>query len=252
MSKHNVVGRFAGKVAFVQGGSRGIGAAIVKRLAREGATVAFTYVAAEDRAKAVVTEVEQGGGRALAIRADSGDPAALKAAIDKTASAFGGLDILVNNAAIARMAPLESFPLDNLDRSYEVNVRSVFAATQAASPHLREGGRVITIGSVNADRMPMAGGAAYAMSKAAVAGLTRGLARDLGARKITVNNVQLGPVDTDMNPDGTDFASTLKSSMALGRYGHADEAASFVAYLASEEAAYVTGASLDVDGGFLA
>ncbi len=240
------------KVAFVQGGSRGIGAAIVKRLVREGAIVAFTYVSSPDKAQALVSELEAKGGRALAIQADSSDSAALQQAIRIAAETFGRLDILVNNAGVLAMGPVEEFKLEDLDRTLDVNVRSVFVATQEAVRFMREGGRVITIGSTNADRMPFAGGAVYAMSKSAIVGLTKGLARDLGPRGITVNNVQPGPVDTDMNPANSDFADALKGLMALPRYGKAEEIASFVAYLAGPEAGYITGASLTIDGGFSA
>lgn len=243
---------FAGKVAFVQGGSRGIGAAIAIRLARQGAMVALTYVSSEAQAHEVVRTIEAAGGRALALRADSVDAAQVVQAIDTAATAFGRIDILVNNAGVAAMAPLDEFKLADFDRTVDVNVRSVFVATQAAVKYMGEGGRVITIGSTNAERMPFAGGAVYAMSKAAIVGLTKGLARDLGPRGITINNVQPGPVDTDMNPANTEFADSLRALMAIDRYGHADEIAGFVAYLASPEAAYITGANLLIDGGFAA
>jgi 3-oxoacyl-[acyl-carrier protein] reductase len=242
----------SGKVAFIQGGSRGIGAAIARRLAAEGAAVAITYVSAADKARAVVGDIEAAGGRAIALKADSADAGALTAAIRSAVETMGRLDILVNNAAVLAMAPVDQFSLDDFDRTLAVNVRGVFVATQEAVRHMGDGGRIINIGSTNADRMPFAGGATYAMSKSALVGLTRGLARDLGPRGITVNNVQPGPVDTDMNPDGGDFAAMVKGMMALPRYGKADEIAGFVAYLASEGAAYVTGASLSIDGGFSA
>ena len=243
---------FSGKVALVTGGSRGIGAAIVKRLAREGAKVAFTYASSAERAQKVVAEVEQAGGHAIAIAADSADAAAVVASVEQTVRTFGRLDILVNNAGVLAIAPLAEFKLEDFDRTLAVNVRSVFVATQAAAKHMTEGGRVITIGSTNAERMPFAGGGPYAMSKAAVSGLTKGLARDLGPRGITVNVVQPGPVDTEMNPANGAFAGTQKGFIALGRYGKDEEIASFVSYLASEEAAYITGASLMIDGGFSA
>jgi 3-oxoacyl-[acyl-carrier protein] reductase len=189
-----------GRVALVTGGSRGIGAAIAKRLAADGASVAITYTSAREKADEVVREMEAGGGRALALRADSADAEAVKSAVTETVSSLGGLDVLVNNAGVAAIAPLDEFSLDEFDRLVAVNVRGVFVASQAAARHMGEGGRIITIGSVNADRIPFAGGSVYAMTKAAVAGLTRGLARDLGPRGITVNTVQPGPVDTDMNP----------------------------------------------------
>lgn len=242
----------ASKVAFVQGGSRGIGAAIVQRLAAEGATVAFTYVTSPDKAQALVSRVEAAGGRALAIQADSTDAAALQQAIRLAAETFGRLDILVNNAGVLAIGPIDEFKLEDLDRTLAVNVRSVVVATQAAVRYMGEGGRVISIGSTNADRIPFAGGAVYAMSKSALVGLTKGLARDLGPRGITVNNVQPGPVDTDMNPANSDFAASLTGLMALPRYGKAEEIASFVAYLAGPEAGYITGANLMIDGGFSA
>jgi len=242
----------SGKVALVTGASRGIGAAIAKRLADEGGAVAITYVNGKDKADEVVRGIQGGGGRALAIQADSGDAAAVKRAVDETARILGRLDVLVNNAGIAKIGPIDMFSMEDFDRTVAVNVRAVFAATQQAVKYMGEGGRIITIGSTNADRMPFAGGGVYAMSKAAVAGLTRGLARDLGQRGITVNAVQPGPVDTDMNPAEGAFAEQMKSYMALPRYGRGSEIAAMVAYLAGPEAAYVTGSCLTIDGGFAA
>jgi 3-oxoacyl-[acyl-carrier protein] reductase len=244
--------KLSGKVALVTGGSRGIGAAIARRLAEDGAAVAITYANGQQKADEVVRAIEAAGGRALALRADSGDASAVKSAVVETVRSLGRLDVLVNNAGIAKMSPLDEFSLDDFDRSVAVNVRAVFVATQEAARHMTAGGRIITIGSVNADRMPFTGGSVYAMTKAAVAGLTRGLARDLGPRGITVNNVQPGPVDTDMNPASGPFAESLKGLMALPRYGKSEEIASLVAYIASPEAAFVTGASLTIDGGFAA
>ncbi|WAF83868.1 3-oxoacyl-ACP reductase FabG [Metapseudomonas otitidis] len=241
-----------GKVAFIQGGSRGIGAAIAKRLAREGAAVALTYVASASAALEVVRAIEAAGGRAIALQADSRDEQAIRAAIRHTRDSFGRLDILVNNAGVLAVAPIEEFSIDDLDRTLAVNVRSVVIASQEAARVMGKGGRIITIGSTNAERMPFAGGSVYALSKAAVAGFTKGLARDLGPCGITVNNVQPGPVDTEMNPDQGEFAESLKQIMALPRYGQAEEIASFVAYLAGPEAGYITGANLTVDGGFSA
>jgi 3-oxoacyl-[acyl-carrier protein] reductase len=243
---------FAGKVAFVTGGSRGIGAAIAKRLARDGASVAITYTSGQQKADEVVRSIEAAGGSALAIRADNSDAAAVKHALAEAVRKFGRLDMLVNNAGIAVIKPLDELSLDDFDRSVAVNVRAVFVGAQEAARHMKEGGRIITIGSVNADRMPFAGGGVYAMTKAAVAGLTRGLARDLGPRGITVNVVQPGPVETDMNPATGEFAETLKSLMAIKRYGQGDEIAGMVAYLGSPEAAFVTGTCLTIDGGFAA
>ncbi|WP_329907822.1 3-oxoacyl-ACP reductase family protein [Serratia quinivorans] len=241
-----------GKVAFIQGGSRGIGAAIAKRLAREGAAVAFTYVSSADKADAVVSEITAAGGKALAIKADSADATALQQAVRQAVNSLGNLDILVNNAGVLAMGSTEELPLEDLDRTLAVNVRSVFVASKEAARHMNDGGRIINIGSTNAERMPFAGGAIYAMSKSALVGLTKGMARDLGPRGITVNNVQPGPVDTDMNPDNSDFAEQLKGMMAIGRYGKDEEIASFVAYLVGPEAGYITGASLSIDGGFSA
>jgi 3-oxoacyl-[acyl-carrier protein] reductase len=240
------------KVALVTGGSRGIGAAIAKRLAADGAAVVFTYASAQPKAAEVVQSIESAGGRAQAIRADSGDAAAVKNAVAETVQMFGRLDVLVNSAGVATIAPIDQFTLEDFDRLMAVNVRGVFVASQEASRHMTEGGRIISIGSVNADRMPFAGGSVYAMSKAAVAGLTRGMARDLGPRGITVNAVQPGPVDTDMNPATGPFADSLKALMALNRYAGADEIAAMVSYLAGPEAGFVTGACLTIDGGFAA
>ncbi|MFJ3485806.1 3-oxoacyl-ACP reductase family protein [Pseudomonas sp. NPDC090202] len=240
----------AGKIALVQGGSRGIGAAIVKRLAEQGAAVAFTFVSSEAKARELQDSITASGGKALAIKADSSSADDIRRAVDTTVSSFGGLDILVNNAGVLAVAPLEDFKLEDFDHTVAVNIRSVFIASQEAARHMKEGGRIINIGSTNADRMPFGGGGVYAMSKSALVGLTKGLARDLGPRGITINNVQPGPVDTDMNPAQGDFAEMLLGLMAINRYGRADEIAAMVAYLAGPEAGYVTGASLTIDGGF--
>lgn len=248
------VNHLAGKVALVQGGSRGIGAAIAKRLARDGAAVALTYANSAANAQEVVKEIEATGGRSIAIKADSADAMQIKAAVQVAADTYGKIDILVNNAgvlALGNVAEAE-VPLEDIDRTLAVNVRSVIVASQAVVKHMDQGGRIITIGSTNSDRMPFQGGSVYAMSKAAIVGLTKGLARDLGPLGITVNNIQPGPIDTEMNPDSGDFAQTLKGLMALPRYGTVEEVASFAAYLAGPEAAYITGASLLIDGGFSA
>lgn len=241
-----------GKRALVTGGSRGIGAAIVKRLAREGANVAFTYASSPEQATATAKAAETFGVRAFAIQADSADAAAVIAAVERTAAELGGIDILVNNAGVATLGPLDGFKLSDFDRTFAVNVRAVFVATQAALKHMPDGARVINTGSTNAERMPFPGGAVYAMSKSALQGLVQGLSRDLGPRGITINNVQPGPIDTEMNPADGDFAETMKSFMALPRYGTADEVAGMVAYLAGSEAGFVTGANLMIDGGFSA
>jgi 3-oxoacyl-[acyl-carrier protein] reductase len=248
----NTVKTLSGKVALVTGGSRGIGAAIAKRLARDGAAVAITYASSKPKADEVVHTIQAAGGRAMAIRADSAAPGDITRAVAETVASLGRIDVLVNNAGIAVIKPVDEFSLDEFDRMMAVNVRAVFVAAKEAARYMGEGGRIITIGSVNADRMPFAGGSVYAMTKAAVAGLTRGLARDLGPRGITVNDVQPGPVDTDLNPAEGPFAESLKKLMALPRYATGDEIAGMVAYLASPEAGFVTGASLTIDGGFAA
>ena len=241
-----------GKVALVTGGSRGIGAAIATRLAADGAAVAITSSAPSPKAQGVVAAIVDGGGRAVALVANNEDAAAIVDAVDATVRQFGRLDILVNNAGIAVFAPIDSFALADFDRTLAINVRAVFVASQAAARHLPRGGRIVTIGSVNAERMPLLGGSVYATSKAAVAGMTRGLARDLGPRGITVNCVQPGPIDTEMNPAEGPVADSFKAMLALPRYGTTEEIASMVAYLVREEAGYVTGACFTVDGGFLA
>ncbi|HVM83813.1 MAG TPA: 3-oxoacyl-ACP reductase family protein [Candidatus Binatia bacterium] len=241
-----------GKVALVTGGSRGIGAAIVKRLAADGAAVAFTYAASPDKADEVVHAIEAVGGVAKPIRADAGKAEDAQRAVESTVAAFGRLDILVNNAGALVVKPAGEFTLEDFNRVIDVNVKGLFVATQEAVRHMKEGGRIINIGSVNAERVPFVGGGLYAMSKAAVVGLTRGWARDLGPRGITINNVQPGPVDTDMNPAAGPFAEATLPHMAIGRYGKVEEVADFVAYLASPGAGYITGANLSVDGGYTA
>ena len=236
--------------ALVTGASRGIGAEIVRRLAADGATVAFTYGSSAAEAEKLVAEVTGGGGKVVSIQADSADPEQVAASVDETVAQLGGLDILVNNAGVASIGDFESFSLTDFDRLVAINIRAVFVATQRAVPHLGAGGRIINIGSINADRVPGPGLAAYAMTKGAVASLTRGLARELGPRGITVNNVQPGPIATDMNPDTGEFAESAKQVMALGRYGHPRDIAGVVSYLAGPDAAYVTGANWNVDGGF--
>lgn len=239
------------KRALITGGSRGIGAAIVKRLAREGADVAFTYSSSLDKANETAKAVQALGVQAIAIQADSADASAVVAAVERTVKELGGIDILVNSAGVLALGLIEDFKLTDFDRTVAVNVRGVFVATQAAVKYMKEGGRIINIGSCNAERIPFQGGAVYAMSKSALQGLVQGLARDLGGRGITINNVQPGPIDTEMNPDKSEFAEMLKKQfMALPRYGAAEEVAAMVAYLAGPEAGYVTGASLTIDGGF--
>jgi 3-oxoacyl-[acyl-carrier protein] reductase len=246
-----VTNALSGKVVLVTGGSRGIGAAIVRRLAKDGASVAFTYAAAAGKADAIVKEVAATGGTALAIHADSADPKAVKAAVAQTADRFGRIDILVSNAGILLRGSVDDFTLADFDRMVAVNIRAVFFAAQAALPHIGEGGRIITIGSVTADRTAFSGASVYGMTKAAVAAMTRGLARDLGPRGITVNTVQPGPTETDINDDEAQRAK-LRPMLALGRMGKDWEVASLVAYLAGPESSFITGAALTVDGGYLA
>lgn len=242
----------AGKVALVTGGSRSIGAAIVKRLARDGATVAFTYSASPDKAAQVVKAIEATGGRALAIRADAGDPKAVRAAVIETIERLGTINILVNNAGISLGGPIEQMRFEDYERMIAVNVTGVFVATQEAARHMKSGGRIIHIGSSMARYAGFGGASVYTLTKGAVAGFNRGLARDLGPRGITVNTVHPGPTDTDMNPDGGPVSQIVGPGMAVGRYGKPEEIAGAVAYLASPEAAFITGAELTADGGFTA
>ncbi|MER6716258.1 MULTISPECIES: SDR family oxidoreductase [unclassified Streptomyces] len=243
-------GTLDGKVALVTGGSRGIGAATALRLAREGADVAVGYVHGKEAADDVVRAVEALGRRAVALRADAAEAADAAGVVDAAAEALGGLDVLVNNAGVGVLGPLESLSLADVERVLAVNVRGVFLASQAAAARMGEGGRIITIGSCLAQRVPGPGGTLYAMSKAALTGLTKALARELGERGITANLVHPGPIDTDMNPADGPYASGQAAMTALGRFGTADEVASMVAYLAG--AAYVTGAEFAVDGGHAA
>jgi 3-oxoacyl-[acyl-carrier protein] reductase len=241
-----------GKSALITGASRGIGAAIASRLAKDGAEVAITYSSSPERAQQVVQEIMDAGGKAIAIKADSADQSAVRAAVQQAANEFGKIDILVNNAGVLALGPIADFSEDLFEKALSVNVRSVFTAIQESLKHMPDGGRIITIGSVNSERMPFQGGSVYALTKGAVASFTKGLARDLGERKITVNNIQPGPVDTEANPASGEFANTMLGLMALKRYAHADEIAAMAAYLAGPEAGYITGASLLIDGGFAA
>jgi NAD(P)-dependent dehydrogenase (short-subunit alcohol dehydrogenase family) len=241
-----------GKAALVTGGSRGIGAAIARRLARDGADVAITYVSAPDKANAVVAEIDGMGRHGLAIAADSAHPQAVAAAVERTAAHFGRLDILVNNAGIFVPSPFEETTLDEVERIWTINVRAAIVAIQVALRHMPDGSRIINIGSCLAERVPGPGLTLYSMSKAALVGLTKGLARDLGKRGITVNVIEPGPIDTDMNPATGEGAEGQKRLTALGRYGTGNDVAATVAHLASEEAGYITGTTILVDGGFAA
>lgn len=241
--------RLAGKRALVTGGSRGIGAAIAKRLASEGADVALTYERSADKAAEVVRAIEALGRKGVAVAADSADPEAVKRSVDEAAKALGGLDILVNNAGIYRGGPVADWSLADIDATLAVNVRAVVLASQAAAAHLGEGGRIISIGSCLADRVVEPNITLYAMSKAALVGFTKGLARDLGPRGITVNIVHPGSTDTDMNPADGPGAEAQRARMAIPRYGKPEDIAGAVAYLASEEGRFITGAGFAVDGG---
>jgi 3-oxoacyl-[acyl-carrier protein] reductase len=241
--------KLEGKIALITGGSRGIGAAIAKRLAADGANVAITYTKGTDAAASVVQEIERAGGKAMAIQADATDANAVKAAVEKTVTTYGRLDVLVNNAGTAVPKPFEEATLEELDRVLDINLRGLFVATQAALKHLREGGRIIMIGSAVGERVLTPGLVPYAATKGAVKIFTQGLAREVGSRGITVNNVQPGPIDTDLNPAAGDWAVPQKAVTALNRYGHVDDIAAMVAFVAGPEASYITGANLTVDGG---
>jgi 3-oxoacyl-[acyl-carrier protein] reductase len=239
----------AGKVALVTGGSRGIGAAIARRLAADGASVAITYVKDAGAASAVVKAIELDGGKAVAIQADAADVKAVKGAVEKTVATFGRLDVLVNNAGTAIPKTFEETTLEEMDRMIDINVRGTMAATQAALKHMKSGGRIIMIGSAVGERVMTPGLVAYAATKGAVKLFTQGLSREVGSRGITVNNVQPGPIDTDLNPASGDWAVPQKAATALDRYGRVDEVAALVAFVAGPESSYITGANLTVDGG---
>ncbi len=238
-----------GKIALVTGGSRGIGAAIAKRLAADGANVAITYTKGADAAATVVKEIERGGRKAIAIQADATDAGAVETAVGKTVATFGGLDVLVNNAGTAIPKTFEETTLEEMDRMIDINVRGTLAATQAALKHMKSGGRIIMIGSAAGERVLVPGLVAYSATKGAVKMFTQGLSREVASRGITVNNVQPGPIDTDLNPAAGEWAVPQRAATALDRYGHVDEVAALVAFVAGPESSYMTGANLTVDGG---
>jgi len=239
----------SGKTALVTGASRGIGAAIAKRLAADGASVAITYAKGAEAAAKVVSDIKDAGGKAIAIQADATDAQAVIAAVAKTVATFGGLDVLVNNAGTAIPKPFEETTLEEMDRVIDLNLRGVFVATQAALKQMRDGGRIISIGSCVGERMMTPGLAAYAATKGAVKMFSQGLSREVGARGITVNTIQPGPIDTDLNPAASEWATPQIANTALKRYGKVEDIAAMVAFVAGPEAAYITGASLTVDGG---
>src|ERR1700730_6357665 len=239
----------AGKVALVTGGSRGIGAAIARRLAADGASVAITYVKDASAAAALVKAIELDGGKAVAIQADAADVEAVKGAVDQTVASFGRLDVLVNNAGTAIPKTFEETTLEEMDRVIDINVRGTLAATQAALRHMKSGGRIISIGSAVGERAATPGLVAYSATKGAVKMFTQSLSREGGSRGITVNHVPPGPIDTDLNPAAGDWAVPQKAATALDRYGHVDEIAAMVAFVAGPESSYITGANLTVDGG---
>jgi 3-oxoacyl-[acyl-carrier protein] reductase len=237
------------KVALVTGGSRGIGAAIAKRLAADGASIAITYAKGAAAAAAVVKAIESNGGKAVAIQAEATNQEAVEAAVEKTVATLGGLDVLVNNAGTAVPKPFEETTQDEVDRMFDINVRGTMIATRAAIKHLKRGSRIISIGSCVGERVMTPGLVAYSATKGAVKIFTQGLAREVGARGITVNNVEPGPIDTDLNPVTNEWAEPQRAATALGRYGSVDEVAALVSFVAGAESSYITGASLTVDGG---
>src|SRR5881396_3669716 len=241
--------KLEGKIALITGGSRGIGAAIAKRLAADGASVAITYTKGAAAAASVVKEIEGAGGKAFAIQADAADADAVQAAVEKTVATFGRLDVLVNNAGTAIPKTFEEATLEEMDRVIDINVRGVFVATQAALKHMKSGSRIIMIGSAVGERVAAPGLVPYAGTKGAVKMFSQALAREIGSRGITVNNVQPGPIDTDLNPAAGDWAAPQKAATSLNRYGHVDEVAALVAFVAGPESSYITGANLTVDGG---
>jgi 3-oxoacyl-[acyl-carrier protein] reductase len=249
MVKGDFMSKLANKVALVTGGSRGIGAAVAKRLAADGANVALTYTKDAKAAAAVVKAIERAGQKAIAIQADAMDADAVAAAVEKTVATFGRLDVLVNNAGTAIPKPFVETTLEEMDRVLDINIRGVLVATQAALKHMTDGGRIIMISSAVGERVLTPGLVPYSATKGAVKIFAQGLSREVGSRGITVNNVQPGPIDTDLNPAAGEWAVPQKAVTALNRYGHVDEVAALVAFVAGPESSYLTGANLTVDGG---
>ena len=241
--------KLEGKIALITGGSRGIGAAIAKRLATDGADVAITYTKGTDAAASVVKEIERAGRKAIAIQADAADAEAVKAAVDKTVATLGRLDVLVNNAGTAIPKKFEETTLEEMDRMIDINIRGAFVATQAALQHMKDGGRIIMIGSCVGERMMTPGLVPYSATKGAVKMFSQGLSREVGNRGITVNNIQPGPIDTELNPAAGEWAVPQKAATALNRYGSVDDVAALVAFVAGPESSYITGSNLTVDGG---
>jgi 3-oxoacyl-[acyl-carrier protein] reductase len=241
--------KLEGKIALVTGGSRGIGAAIAKRLAADGASVAITYVNDPSSAAVVVKAIELDGGKAIAIEADAADTTAVNNAVEKTVAALGRLDVLVNNAGTAIPKKFEETTLEELNRVIDINIRGTFVTTRAVLKHMNDGGRIIMIGSCVGERLMTPGLVPYSATKGAVKMFSQGLSREVGSRGITVNNVQPGPIDTDLNPAAGDWATPQKAATALGRYGHVEEVAALVSFVAGPESSYITGANLTIDGG---
>jgi 3-oxoacyl-[acyl-carrier protein] reductase len=241
--------KLEGKIAIITGGSRGIGAAIAKRLAADSAKVAITYTKGADAAASVVEEIERDGRKAIAIQADAADAEAVRAGVEKTVAMFGRLDVLVNNPGTAIPKTFEETTLEEMDRVLDINVRGVFIATQAALKHMKSGGRIIMIGSCLGERVVTPGLVPYSATKGTVKIFTQALSRELGSRGITVNNIHPGPIDTELNPATSEWAVPQKAATALDRFGHVDEVAAMVSFVAGPESSYISGANLTVDGG---